>query len=105
LYSNLLGLHVQSGNWITDGNIRGLTAGVYAKSSGLPAAVGRAVDLMESRLRLQAYTLSIIDGFYLVAWASVVALLLTAMLRASPLSYGNLSALQERSPVPQETKS
>jgi MFS transporter, DHA2 family, multidrug resistance protein len=105
LHSNLLGLHVQSGNWITDANIRALAAGVYAKSYGLSAAAGRAVDLVGVRLRLQAYTLSIIDGFYLVAWASVVALLLTAMLRASPLSYGNLSALQERSPAPQETKS
>src|ERR1700730_544426 len=91
LHSNLLGLHVQTGNWITDGNIRALTAGVYAKSYGLPAAAGRAVDLMGGRLRLQAYTLSIIDGFYLVTWASVVALLLSAMLRRSPLSYGRLS--------------
>src|SRR5277367_5241688 len=105
LHSNLLGLHVQSGNWITDGNIRALTAGVYSKSAGLPAAAGRAVDLVGARIRLQAYTLSINDGFYLVAWASVVALLLIAMLRESPLSYGRLSALQEHSPAPQETKS
>src|SRR5580704_5817051 len=96
LHSNLLGLHVQRGNWITDGNLRALAAGVYAKSYGVPAAAGRAVDLMEARVRLQAYTLSINDGFYLVAWASVVAMLLTAMMHASPFSYGNLSALQER---------
>jgi DHA2 family multidrug resistance protein len=105
LHSNLLGLHVQSGNWITDANIRALAAGVYAKSYGQPAAAGRAVDLVGDRLRLQAYTLSLIDGFYLVAWACVAALILTALLRESPLSYGNLSALQEHSPAPQETKS
>jgi DHA2 family multidrug resistance protein len=105
LHSNLLGLHVQRGNWITDGNLRALAAGVYAKSYGVPAAAGRAVDLMEARVRLQAYTLSINDGFYLVVWASVVAMLLTAIMRASPLTYGNLSALQEKSPTPQETKS
>jgi DHA2 family multidrug resistance protein len=105
LHSNLLGLHVQSGNWITDGNLRALAAGVYTKSYGLPAAAGRAVDLVGARIRLQAYTLSINDGFYLVAWASVTALLLIAMLRRSPLSYGNLSALQERSPAPREAKS
>jgi hypothetical protein len=40
-----------------------------------------------------------------VVWASVVAMLLTAMMRASPLTYGNLGALQERSLTPQETKS
>jgi MFS transporter, DHA2 family, multidrug resistance protein len=105
IHSNLLGLHVQSGNWITDGNIRALTAGLYSKSSGLSAAAGRAVDLIGARIRLQAYTLSIIDGFYLVAWACVAALLLTALLRESPLSYGNLSALQQKSPAPQEAKS
>ena len=105
LHSNLLGLHVQGGNWITDGNIRGLTAGAFSKSSGLAAATGRAVELLGGRLRLQAYTLSLIDGFYWVAWACVVALLLTSLLRKSPLSYGDLSIAQQQSPVPQEAKS
>jgi DHA2 family multidrug resistance protein len=110
LHSNLLGLHVQSGNWITDANIRELAAGVYAKSSGIAAATGRAVGLMSGRVRLQAYTLSINDGFYLVAWTCVIALLLVALLRKSPLNYGDLSAFQQPSaapqaPVPQEAKS
>jgi len=110
LHSNLLGLHVQSGNWITDSNIQELAAGVYSKSSGLAAATGRAVGLMSGRLRLQAYTLSINDGFYLVAWTCVIALLLVALLRKSPMNYGDLSAFQQpsaapRAPVPQEAKS
>ena len=94
LHSNLLGLHVTQGSWITDWNIRAMTAGLYAKSSGLAAAGGRAVDLIAARLRLQAYTLSLIDGFLLVAWSCVVGLVSTAMLRKSPLNYGDLSALQ-----------
>ena len=105
LHSNLLGLHVQGGNWIIDGNLRALTAGLFSKSSGLAAVTGRAVGLVSGRLRLQAYTLTIIDGFYLVAWACVVALLLIALLRQSPLSYGDLSTVQQQSPAPQEAKS
>src|ERR1700745_1022452 len=110
LHSNLLGLHVSSGNWITDANIRELAAGVYAKSSGMAAATGRAVGILSGRLRLQAYTLSIIDGFYLVAWTCVIALLLVALLRRSPLNYGDLSAFQQapaapKALVPQEAKS
>jgi DHA2 family multidrug resistance protein len=105
LHSNLLGLHVQSGNWITDANIRELAAGVYAKSSGIAAAGGRAVGIMSGRLRLQAYTLSIIDGFYFIAWACVAALLLVSVLRRSPLGYGELSAAQHPLPAAQETKS
>ena len=105
LHSNLLGLHVQSGNWITDANIRELAAGVYAKSSGIAAATGRAVGIMSGRLRLQAYTLSIIDGFYLIAWACVAALLLAALLRKSPLNYGELVAFQHPASKTQEAKS
>ena len=101
LHSNLLGLHVTQGSWITDWNIRALTAGVYGKSSGLAAAGGRAVDLIAARLRLQAYSLSLIDGFMLVAWTCANALLLVALLRKSPLNYRDLSTMQ---PV-KETKS
>src|SRR5271166_3329732 len=99
LHSNLLGLHVSSGNWITDANLRALAAGVYAKSSGAAAAGARAVDLIAARLRLQAYSLSLIDGFLLVAWTCAIALLLVALLRKSPLNYRDLSALQNI-PVP-----
>ena len=94
-HSNLLGLHVQQGNWITDGSIRQMTAGAFAKSSGLAQATGRAVDIVGGRVRLQAYTLSLNDGFYLVAWVCVIALLFVACLRESPLKYGDLTALQQ----------
>jgi MFS transporter, DHA2 family, multidrug resistance protein len=105
VHSNLLGLHVQSGNWITDTNIRQLTAGLFSKSSGLPAATGRAVGVIAGRLRLEAYTLSLIDGFHLMAWACVIALVLVALLRKSPLNYGNLSAIQQQPPEHTGTKS
>lgn len=91
LHSNLLGLHVSGENWVTAGNIHGLTAGLYSHSSGLAAATGRAVGVVSGRLRLQAYTLSIQDGFYLVAWACVAGLVLVALLRRSPLSYAELA--------------
>jgi hypothetical protein len=68
---------------------------LFSKSSGLAAATGRAVELVGGRTRLQAYTLSIIDGFYLLAWACVIALILVAVLRRSPLSYGELSIVQQ----------
>src|SRR5271166_2999252 len=101
LHSNLLGLHVTQGNWITDQNLRALAAGVYGKSSGMAAAGGRAVDLIAARLRLQAYSLSLIDGFLLVAWSCAIALVAVALLRKSPLNYRDLATFQ---PV-KETKS
>jgi DHA2 family multidrug resistance protein len=96
-HSNLLGLNVQLGSWITDGSIRQLTAGAFPKSSGLAQATGRAVDIVGGRVRLQAYTLSLNDGFYLIAWLCVIALLFVACLRQSPLEYGEISAMQQHS--------
>src|SRR6266478_1558756 len=98
LHSNLLGLHVSAGNWITDQNVHAMTAGLYAKSSGMAAAGARAVDLIAARLRLQAYSLSILDGFLLIAWSCACALIFVALLRQSPLDYGDLST-QQRIPA------
>src|SRR5271163_90792 len=95
LHSNLLGLHVSSGSWITDQNIHAMTAGLYAKSSGMAAAGGRAIDLIAARVRLQAYSLSLLDGFLLIAWSCACALILVALLHKSPLNYGDLSAMQQ----------
>jgi DHA2 family multidrug resistance protein len=103
-HSNLLGLHVQQGNWITDASLRQLAAGAFAGSSGLTQAAGRAVDVVGARLRLQAYTLSLNDGFYLVAWTCVIALVFVACLRESPLKYGELTALQQHPDSAKGTK-
>jgi DHA2 family multidrug resistance protein len=100
LHSNLLGLHVQQGSWLDDAAIRQLTAGLYAKSSGLPAATGRAVGLISARVRLQAYTLTFIDGFHLIAWACVAALLLIVLLKKSPLHYGEIGFPDAVDPAP-----
>jgi MFS transporter, DHA2 family, multidrug resistance protein len=91
VHSNLLGLHVQQGQWITDTSVIQLTAGLYGKSHGVLLAAGRAVDLVGARVRLQAYTLSFIDGFRFVSWACVLALLLIALLRKAPLDYEELA--------------
>ena len=104
VHSNLLGLHVQGGSWLDEASIRQMTAGLYAKSSGLAAATGRAVGLTSGRVRLQAYTLTFIDGFHLIAWACVGALLLIALLRKSPLNYGELS-FPDRDAAKERTKS
>jgi len=91
LHSNLLGLHVQGGNWLDDASIHQLTAALYGKSDGWVEAAGRAIGVTSLRVRLQAYTLTFIDGFHLVACACVVALVVIALLRRAPLNYSELA--------------
>src|SRR5215470_11494214 len=102
LHSFLLGLHVQSGSWITDSYTRGLAAGLAAKSSGAMAATGRAVGIIDSKLRLQAYSLTFIDGFHLVAWGCALMLLVTVLLRKAPMNFKQLSSLQEQATATKE---
>ena len=94
-HSNMLGLHVQKGSWITDGGVHSLATGLFPQSSGIAAASGRAIGVVSSRVRLQAYTLTYIDGFYLIAFACVLALLVIALIRGFPLNYGDLGASQQ----------
>jgi Bacterial regulatory protein, Fis family len=49
----ILGLHVQSGNWLIDGSLHGLAAGVAGRSNGVAATTGRALGVVDSKLRLQ----------------------------------------------------
>jgi DHA2 family multidrug resistance protein len=104
LHSNLMGLHVSAGDWITGQNVHAMTAGLYAKSSGMAAAGARAIDLIAARLRLQAYSLSILDGFLLIAWSCACALIFVALLRQSPLDYGDLSTQQRITASTKESK-
>jgi DHA2 family multidrug resistance protein len=105
LHSNLLGLHVSSGGWITVQNLHAMSAVLYAKSYGLATATARAADLLAARVRLQAYSLSIIDGFLLISWSCVCALIFIALLRKSPLNYGDLSITQQILVSEKESKS
>jgi DHA2 family multidrug resistance protein len=103
LHSNFLGFHVQSGSWVTDATLHRLAAGLAARSSGLMAATGSAAEIIDSKLRLQAYSLTFIDGFHLVAWSCAGMLILTAVLRKAPMNFGELHLLQEGS-IPTERK-
>ena len=67
--------------------------------------MGRAFGVMGSRLKLEAYTLTFIDGFHLLAWSCVLALLLIALLRRSPLNYGDLGTFQQEPSKRREARS
>jgi len=93
IHSFLLGLHVQPGDWITAQSITHLAAGLAAKSTGAAAATGRAIGIVAGSVRVQAYTLTYIDAFHLIAWTCVATLVVIAMMRRFPVNYRDLAAL------------
>ena len=93
-HSNVLGLHVQAGGWLTDERIRVLSGGLLPGSTGPEAAHERAVEILSQQVRAQAYTMAIADGFILIGWMVVAYLLLMLFLRPSRFSYKDLRHMQ-----------
>src|SRR5262249_35462417 len=93
-HSNLLGLHVQVGSWLTDERLRALTGGLLPESSGSEDALGRAVEILNKQVRAQAYTLAVADGFVLIGWVVVAYLLLMLFLRPAKISFKDLRKMQ-----------
>jgi DHA2 family multidrug resistance protein len=84
VYSNLIGLHVVTGLPAT-AQVTAQLAGPFgsrATGIGEPAAQGTAV--LASIVRREAYVLAYIDAFWLIAWVSVLGILLVVLLRPPP---------------------
>lgn len=92
--SNMLGLHVQSGGWLTLERLRTLGAGLLPDSTGPDESQARAVVLLGQQVRAQAYTLAIRDAFALIGWMAVAYLLLMLFLRPGKVSYKDLRKMQ-----------
>lgn len=89
-HSNLLGLHVQAGDWLTDERVRMLTGGLLPGSAGAAEAQSRAVGILGQQVRAQAYTLATSDGFILIGWMVVAYLGLMLFLRPAKISFAIL---------------
>jgi DHA2 family multidrug resistance protein len=93
-HSNMLGLHVQAGNWLTDERLHAMTGGLLPASTGLDESQARAVVLLSEKVRAQAYTLAISDGFLLMSWVVVGFLLVMLLLRPGKVTYNDLRKMQ-----------
>jgi DHA2 family multidrug resistance protein len=86
-HSNILGLGVQFGDAATDQRLFGLRGGLQSQSAGLPAATGRAAEVLGLQVRRQAFTLAINDSFLLIAIAAVCCLVVVACMAPVPKQY------------------
>jgi DHA2 family multidrug resistance protein len=89
-HSNMLGLNVQAGGWLTDERLRMLTGGLLPGSTGLDEAQARAVGLLSLQVRGQAFTLATVDGFVLIAWVMLGFLLMMLFMQPDTISYNDL---------------
>jgi DHA2 family multidrug resistance protein len=90
-HSNMLGLNVQLGNFLTNHRLLGFGHAFAPYSTG-PTAVGRAAEVLGLQIRQQAFTLAISDSFYLVAACCVACLVVVAFMSAVPTQYRQVTA-------------
>jgi DHA2 family multidrug resistance protein len=81
-HSNMIGLHVDSGNWLTDERLKTLAGALMPNSPGAEDAQGRALQLLGGQVRVQAYTLAYADGFVVIAFVAALAIILTALMKS-----------------------
>jgi DHA2 family multidrug resistance protein len=89
-HSNLLGLHVEAGSWLTEERVKLLTGGLLPGSTGFEEAQYRAVGILGQQVMAQSYTLAVSDGFILIGWMVVAYLLLMLFLRPGKIGYQDL---------------
>jgi MFS transporter, DHA2 family, multidrug resistance protein len=83
-YSNLIGLHVDAGSFLTNQRLEYYAKIIAGRSIGDPQAATRATALLARAVQNQAYVLAYIDGFMVLGFAVIGALLLMLLLRDPP---------------------
>jgi len=85
LYSNLIGLNIDAGSYLTQSRLASTAAGLQARALGPADAQAKATSLLGRAVQQQAYVLAFIDAMTLVALAAALALTLIAFLKAAPI--------------------
>jgi MFS transporter, DHA2 family, multidrug resistance protein len=92
-HSNMIGLHVDAGNWLASERVAQLAQALYPNSSGSEEAQGRAALMLGGQIRQQAYTLAYADGYLAIAFAAALAVVLIAFMKPMKIYFDSTSKL------------
>ena len=80
-HSNMIGLHIDNGSWLTSERLAGMAHALFPNSSGSEEAQARALMVLGGQVKVQAYTLAYSDGYLCVALVAAVAIILIALMK------------------------
>jgi MFS transporter, DHA2 family, multidrug resistance protein len=84
VYSNLIGLHVIAGLPATEQATTQFAGPFGSRATGMGDPAAQGTGVLASLVRREAYVLSYIDAFWLIAWVSLAGVLLILLLRPPP---------------------
>jgi MFS transporter, DHA2 family, multidrug resistance protein len=80
-HSNIIGLHIDSGGWLTSERLAGIAHGLFPNSSGSEEAQARAALLLGGQVKVQAYALAYSDAYVATAFVAALAIILIAFMK------------------------
>jgi DHA2 family multidrug resistance protein len=95
-HSNMLGLHVEGGNWLTTERVGLLAQALFPGSAGTEEAQARAAQILGGQVRLQAYTLAYSDAYLAIAFAAALGIVLIAFMKPMKIYFDSPSASQKK---------
>jgi DHA2 family multidrug resistance protein len=80
-HSNMIGLHIDSGHWLTSERLAAIAHGLFPNSTGSEEAQARATLVLGGQVKVQAYTLAYGDGYLTLALVAALAIILIACMK------------------------
>jgi DHA2 family multidrug resistance protein len=80
-HSNMIGLHLDGGDWLVSERVASLTHGVFPNSVGAEQAQQQAVVVLGGQVRLQAYALAYSDCYMAIALVAALAIILITLMK------------------------
>jgi DHA2 family multidrug resistance protein len=84
VHSNLIGLHLATGSPAAEQATAQFAAPFGSRPTGLGDTAVQGAGVLANLVRREAYVLAYIDAFWLIAWVSLLAILLVLLLRRPP---------------------
>jgi DHA2 family multidrug resistance protein len=91
-HSNMIGLHVDGGNWLTSERLAMIGHGLFPNSIGSEEAQARAALLLGGQVKVQAYSLAYSDGYMAIAFVAALAIILIALMKPMKIIFDSDSA-------------
>lgn len=80
-HSNMIGLHVEAGHWLTSERLGTLAQALFPNSAGREEAQARAALTLGGQVKRQAFALAYSDGYVALAFVAALAIILIACMK------------------------
>ncbi|HZE70513.1 MAG TPA: MFS transporter [Pyrinomonadaceae bacterium] len=90
-HSNMIGLHVDGGHWLTSERLAMIGHGLFPNSIGSEQAQARAALILGGQIKVQAYSLAYSDGYMAIALVAALAIILIAFMKPMKIIFDSNS--------------